>query len=156
MAFSIRDPATGNVKPVVYIAGAGVGLVVLFIAAKGGGGGVTSGGQSGDLTGSLGTLNDGLVGLGNIPPDTIGSGGAGRIPYLPQYRSVYDSTTKSYSTEIKLGPNLSWRPYRISPKGVPQIYNTKSNTWYAVSSTEAWYAKNHPNAITTKATSTVS
>jgi hypothetical protein len=73
MALEIRDPTTGKIKPVYLVAGVGIGGAALFLLLGRGGGssGVTSGGQSGDNTDALASLQDAINGLAS------GGGGGG-------------------------------------------------------------------------------
>ena len=85
MALELKDPATGKIKPVYLIAGAGIGIVGLFLlmGSKGGTGGVVSGGQSGENTDALAGLQDAIIGLAGRSNDSGGGGGgSGSAPSL--------------------------------------------------------------------------
>lgn len=82
---SIKDPSTGKIKPVVLIAGGGIGLVALFLVAGNGSGGssggVVSGGQSSGNTEGLADLEAAIQGLaGGDLPEAPGGGGDSNVP----------------------------------------------------------------------------
>ena len=66
---SLRDPATGRIKPVVWIGGIGAAVILFFLFK--GSSGTSANGQSSDLTGLLGDLSGALGNLGG------GSSGGG-------------------------------------------------------------------------------
>ncbi len=120
MAIELRDPATGKIKPVYLIGGGGVVIVgaLLLMGGKGGASsnpGVVSGGQSGDLTGQLGLLNDAIIGLtsashSNVPASN-GSGGYSVNPTDPGSGTTTPTNTYAFSPStptdpIAVGPTI--------------------------------------------------
>lgn len=76
----LRDPATGKIKPVYLIAGGGIVLFgIILLMGKGSSGsstsGVTSGGQSSDITGGLSDLQQAILSLARNPSSSIGGAG---------------------------------------------------------------------------------